>query len=81
MASKASGENREPMNEQAIASIYATMRSEINQLYSKITELEMEVGEHSLVIGAIQPLDPSRGCFRMIGGGLVERTVKEGLSA
>ncbi|KAI0497527.1 probable prefoldin subunit 2 [Dendrobium catenatum] len=82
MASKASSENRESsINEQAIASIYASMRSEINQFYSKITELEMEVSEHSLVIGAIQPLDPSRRCFRMIGGVLVERTINEVLPA
>lgn len=81
MATKTSSDNREPMNEQAIATLYTTMRSEINQLYSKITELEMEVSEHSLVIGAIQPLDPSRRCFRMIGGVLVERTVKEVLPA
>ncbi|KAH0454855.1 hypothetical protein IEQ34_016779 [Dendrobium chrysotoxum] len=81
MSSKASSENRESINEQAIASIYASMRSEINQFYSKITELEMEVSEHSLVIGAIQPLDPSRRCFRMIGGVLVERTINEVLPA
>ncbi|XP_038988437.1 probable prefoldin subunit 2 [Phoenix dactylifera] len=81
MASKASGDIREPMNEQAIANMYATMRSEMSQFYSKITELEMEVSEHSLVIGAIQPLDPSRRCYRMVGGVLVERTVKEVLPA
>lgn len=79
MASKASSEG--PVNEQAIANMYAVLRSEMNQLYSKITELEMEVSEHSLVIGAIQPLDPSRRCYRMIGGVLVERTVKEVLPA
>ncbi|KAF5181743.1 Prefoldin subunit [Thalictrum thalictroides] len=61
--------------------MYASMRSEINQLHSKITELEMEVSEHSLVAGAIQPLDPSRRCYRMIGGVLVERTIKEVLPA
>ncbi|PIA44919.1 hypothetical protein AQUCO_01700473v1 [Aquilegia coerulea] len=72
---------QEPVNEQAVANIYATMRSEINQLHSKITELEMEVSEHSLVVGAIQPLDPSRRCYRMIGGVLVERTIKEVLPA
>ncbi|KAJ4957317.1 hypothetical protein NE237_014100 [Protea cynaroides] len=44
-------------------------------------ELEMEVSEHSLVIGAIQPLDQSRRCYRMIGGVLVERTIKEVLPA
>ncbi|PKA66088.1 putative prefoldin subunit 2 [Apostasia shenzhenica] len=83
MTSKLSSEDREqsPMNEQAIAGIYTTMRSELNQIYSKITELDMEVSEHSLVINAIQPLDPSRKCYRMIGGVLVERTVKEVLPA
>lgn len=81
MSSKAGGEAREPMNEQAVANIYGNMRSDINQLYSKITELEMEVSEHSLVIGAITPLDQSRRCYRMIGGVLVERTIKEVLPA
>ncbi|KAL4289733.1 hypothetical protein GQ457_14G023070 [Hibiscus cannabinus] len=79
MASKS--ESKEPVNEQVIANMYAAMRSELNQIYSKITELEMEVSEHSLVINAIQPLDSSRRCYRMIGGVLVERTIKEVLPA
>ncbi|CAN4099532.1 unnamed protein product [Withania somnifera] len=77
MAAKA----EEPINEQAIGSIYSSMRSEVTQIYSKITELEMEASEHSLVINAIQPLDPARRCYRMIGGALVERTIKEVLPA
>ncbi|KAA8548645.1 hypothetical protein F0562_000329 [Nyssa sinensis] len=81
MAGKAEGDGKEPINEQAVANIYGALRSEINQIYSKITELEMEVSEHSLVINAIQPLDPSRRCYRMIGGVLVERTIKEVLPA
>ncbi|XP_019174125.1 PREDICTED: probable prefoldin subunit 2 [Ipomoea nil] len=80
MAAKA--ENvKEPINEQAVASIYGNLRSEMNQIYSKITELEMEVSEHSLVMNAIQPLDPSRRCYRLIGGVLVERSIKEVLPA
>lgn len=81
MASKVEGEHIEPVNEQVVANMYASLRSELNQIYSKITELEMEVSEHSLVINAIQPLDPSRRCYRMIGGVLVERTIKEVLPA
>ncbi|KAJ7980034.1 Prefoldin subunit 2 [Quillaja saponaria] len=81
MVSKTEGDRREPINEQAAANMYTTMRSELNQIYSKFTELEMEVSEHSLVINAIQPLDPSRRCYRMIGGVLVERTIKEVLPA
>ncbi|CAA7394823.1 unnamed protein product [Spirodela intermedia] len=80
-AGSGSGESREPVNEQMIINMYNTLRSEINQLHAKITELEMEVSEHSLVIGAIEPLDPARRCYRMIGGVLVERTVKEVLPA
>ncbi|KAG2270961.1 hypothetical protein Bca52824_065516 [Brassica carinata] len=67
---------REPPNEQAVLNIYEAMRSELSQIYSNITDLEMQVSEHSLVINAIQPLDQSRKCFRMIGGVLVERTVR-----
>ncbi|KMS94893.1 hypothetical protein BVRB_014340 isoform B [Beta vulgaris subsp. vulgaris] len=81
MSMKSEAERREPGNEQAIANLYASMRTELNQIYSKITELEMEVSEHSLVVNAIQPLDPSRKCYRMIGGVLVERTIKEVLPA
>ncbi|KAB1214291.1 putative prefoldin subunit 2 [Morella rubra] len=81
MASRPEDEHREPINEQAVANKYGIMRSELNQIYSKITELEMEVSEHSLVINAIQPLEPSRRCYRMIGGVLVERTIKEVLPA
>ncbi|KAK1390548.1 putative prefoldin subunit 2 [Heracleum sosnowskyi] len=75
------GKGEEPVNEQAVATIYGNMRADINQVYSKITELEMEVSEHSLVINAIKPLDQSRRCYRMIGGVLVERTIKEVLPA
>ncbi|XP_075487369.1 prefoldin subunit 2-like [Primulina tabacum] len=73
--------SKEPTNEQAVTNIYGAMRADMNQIYSKITELEMEVSEHSLVMNAIKPLDPSRRCYRMIGGVLVERTVKEVLPA
>ncbi|XVF23782.1 hypothetical protein REPUB_Repub13aG0068900 [Reevesia pubescens] len=79
MASRS--ESKEPINEQVVANMYGAMKSDLNQIYSKITELEMEVSEHSLVINAIQPLDPSRRCYRMIGGVLVERTIKEVLPA
>ncbi|XP_050218430.1 prefoldin subunit 2 [Mercurialis annua] len=81
MASKAEGDRQEPINEQAVVNAYTAMRTELNQIYSKITELEMEASEHSLVINAIQPLDQSRRCYRMIGGVLVERTIKEVMPA
>ncbi|CAL1411350.1 unnamed protein product [Linum trigynum] len=81
MAGRSEMQGREPVNEQMVANMYTSMRTELNQIYSKITELEMEVSEHSLVINAIQPLDPTRRCYRMIGGVLVERNIKEVLPA
>jgi prefoldin subunit 2 len=75
------GDKMEMMSEQAVAGKWNFMRSELNQLYGKINELEQELNEHQLVINAIQPLDPGRKCFRMIGGVLVERTVGEVLPA
>lgn len=81
MADKSTDSGGEPINEQVVANRWSVLRTELNQLYSKITELEMELSEHSLVIGAIQPLDPARKCYRMIGGVLVERTIAEVLPA
>ncbi|MGH0144978.1 UNVERIFIED_CONTAM: hypothetical protein FKN15_004641 [Acipenser sinensis] len=57
------------------------MRQEQRSLASKAAELEMEINEHSLVIETLRDVDPSRKCFRMVGGVLVERTVKEVLPA
>ena len=37
--------------------------------------------EHLSVIKALEKLDPSRKCFRLVGEVLVERTVKEVLPA
>nr|XP_032637123.1 prefoldin subunit 2 [Chelonoidis abingdonii] len=36
---------------------------------------------HSLVIDTLRDVDPTRKCYRMVGGVLVERTVKEVLPA
>lgn len=48
---------------------------------SKAAELDMEINEHSLVIDTLKEVDPSRKCYRLVGGVLVERTVKEVLPA
>lgn len=46
-----------------------------------MTELSADSTEHELVIAALQPMDPERKCFRLIGDVLVERTVGETLPA
>ncbi|KAG1578298.1 hypothetical protein G6F48_012047 [Rhizopus delemar] len=60
---------------------YNQFKSELQQIAQKIGELESEVEEHKLVIDSISPLEPERKCFRMVGGVLVERTVREVLPA
>ncbi|KAL9965524.1 hypothetical protein ACROYT_G029333 [Oculina patagonica] len=57
------------------------MRQEYRSIMGKIGELEMEVNEHGIVIEALKGVEPERRCFRMIGGVLVERTVKDVLPA
>lgn len=47
------------------------------ELINKISELEQEAKEHQLVLEAFKAVEPSRKCFRMIGGILVERTVED----
>ena len=47
------------------------------ELINKITELQQEAKEHQLVLDAFKTVEPTRKCFRMIGGVLVERTVAD----
>ena len=47
------------------------------ELINKITELQQEGKEHQLVLDAFKAVEPTRKCFRMIGGVLVERTVQD----
>ncbi|KAL0075638.1 Prefoldin beta-like protein [Phycomyces blakesleeanus] len=69
------------LTEAEITQQYNQYKGELQSLAQKIGELESEVEEHKLVIDSISPLEPGRKCFRMVGGVLVERTVKEVLPA
>jgi prefoldin subunit 2 len=53
------------------------MTSEIQQIASKVSELNLERDEHRLVFDTLSKLEPDRKAFRLIGGVLVERTVEE----
>ncbi|KAM4690855.1 prefoldin subunit 2 [Rhinophrynus dorsalis] len=66
--------------EQVVAG-FNRLRQEQRGLASKAAELEMELNEHTLVIDTLKEVDQSRKCYRMVGGVLVERTVKEVLPA
>jgi len=60
---------------------FQRLRTEQRQLVNKLSELEMDHNEHKLVIETLTGVDSDRKCFRMVGGVLVERTVKEVLPA
>ncbi|GAA6061428.1 hypothetical protein JCM10212_002009 [Sporobolomyces blumeae] len=66
--------------EQELAAQFRRTQTELQSLVAKITELEREADEHSLVLETLQQAstsEPDRKCFRLVGGVLVERTVKD----
>ncbi|KAK2145654.1 hypothetical protein LSH36_666g00000 [Paralvinella palmiformis] len=74
------GKNKQMSQEQIVGG-FQELRNQQRAIASKISEMEMDIKEHDLVIEALKDVDPERKCFRMIGGVLVERTVKEVLPA
>ncbi|EEC46998.1 predicted protein [Phaeodactylum tricornutum CCAP 1055/1] len=56
---------------------YNDLLRESQSLGNKISELEMDRNEHKLVEETLQPLEPDRRAYRLVGEVLVERTVKE----
>ncbi|XP_050035428.1 prefoldin subunit 2 isoform X1 [Dermacentor andersoni] len=67
--------------EQGVVDGFNQLRQEQRALTGKLIELEMELNEHNLVAEALQKVDGDRRCYRMVGGVLVERTVKDILPA
>ncbi|KIM68931.1 hypothetical protein SCLCIDRAFT_902771 [Scleroderma citrinum Foug A] len=68
------------LSEQDIQQTYSRLQSDLQTLAGKIGELEQEAEEHTLVLATLDEAlekEPGRKCFRLIGGVLVERTVKE----
>ncbi|KAI0638401.1 Prefoldin beta-like protein [Trametes polyzona] len=59
---------------------YNRLQSELQALATKIGELEQDAEEHNLVLSTLDEAlaeEPDRKCFRLVGGVLVERTVKD----
>ena len=75
------GKDGAPLTEQQIIATYKAMRAEIRQMAEKIGELDVETNEHERVIQTLSELPQDRKAFRMVGGVLVERTVREVLPA
>mmetsp|Transcript_40584 Transcript_40584/g.84929 ORF Transcript_40584/g.84929 Transcript_40584/m.84929 type:complete len:128 (+) Transcript_40584:1395-1778(+) len=75
--SSAAAAPREPKNEQEVLGTYRQKQSEMQGLIQNLTKIEMDRNEHRLVEETLTPLDPDRRAFRLVGGVLVERTVRE----
>ncbi|CAG8596308.1 7601_t:CDS:10 [Ambispora leptoticha] len=69
------------LTDQEITIQFNNMKSELQTLAQKLGELEQDAEEHKAVIDTLVPLSGDRKCFRLVGGVLVERTVKETLPA
>ncbi|WFD38390.1 Cochaperone prefoldin complex subunit [Malassezia japonica] len=66
--------------EQELATQLQVRRTELQAIAEKIGEIESDADEHRLVLktlSGVQEREPERTCFRLIGGVLVERTVKD----
>ncbi|KAK9502238.1 hypothetical protein O3M35_011046 [Rhynocoris fuscipes] len=56
---------------------FQMLRNEQRNLASKLSEVEMDLSEHKMVLETLKDLDGDRKCYRLIGGILCEKTVKE----
>uniref|UniRef100_A0A060T1Y3 ARAD1C20416p n=1 Tax=Blastobotrys adeninivorans TaxID=409370 RepID=A0A060T1Y3_BLAAD len=56
---------------------YNQFKSTLTQISEKIGDIEAQVEEHKLVLDTLNGADPDRKCFRMVGGVLVEKKVKD----
>jgi len=66
--------------DQEIQVTFTRFQNELQTLTQKIGELESEAEEHELVLATLNEAlrkQADRKCFRLIGGVLVERTVKD----
>ncbi|EJF62381.1 Prefoldin beta-like protein [Dichomitus squalens LYAD-421 SS1] len=69
-----------PQGSCSIQQQYNRFQNDLQTLASKIGELEQEAEEHNLVLSTLDEAlaeEPDRKCFRLVGGVLVERTVKD----
>lgn len=66
--------------EQELVAIFRARQTDLQNIANKLSELERDADEHALVIETLVDAnegDPDRKCFRLVGGVLVERTVKD----
>ncbi|ODV86836.1 hypothetical protein CANARDRAFT_27218 [[Candida] arabinofermentans NRRL YB-2248] len=65
--------------QQKLQALYDQYQQRIESLSSKLVTIQSEIDEHEIVLSTLVDVPPERKCFRMIGGALVELTVKDAL--
>lgn len=60
-----------------VVDTYQRLNGELETVSTRLLSLEEKHREHSLVCETLRPLDEARRCYQLLGGVLVERTVKE----
>lgn len=68
---------KDKRNQEEIVQGFQALRNEQRSYASKINELQSDLAEHKIVIENLEKVDGDRKCYRMVGGVLVERTVKD----
>ncbi|CAH0559216.1 unnamed protein product [Brassicogethes aeneus] len=56
---------------------FQSLRAEQRTLTSKLSEFELDLNEHKMVIETLKNVNDDRKCFRLVGGVLTERKVKD----
>lgn len=65
------------LTDEEIYNGFQSLRAEQRSIATKVSELEQELTEHKIVLDTLKDLEGDRRCFRLIGGVLCEKTVKE----
>lgn len=50
--------------DQEVIQRFGEMRNQVNAIWSKLNEIQLESQEHELVIKALEPMDAKRKTFR-----------------
>ncbi|KAJ8974651.1 hypothetical protein NQ317_019888 [Molorchus minor] len=76
MASNSKTDKKGPSPDE-ILNGFQSLRAEQRALSGKLSEFELDLNEHKMVIETLKNVNEDRKCFRLIGGVLTERKVKD----
>ncbi|KAL9648318.1 hypothetical protein ABK040_012545 [Willaertia magna] len=68
-------------NENQVVEYFQKLQQEYNAMAQNLARIELEIRDHTSVLAALSELNEDRKCYRLVGGVLVERTVKEVIPA